>query len=99
MGKSSKIRQNQFIRKIYSDVGFALSPGTIFDGVDERQIAAALELAYFDAQAEGFQYICALNSETLPYDFSETFKTEFDKHVVIIFTDASDDGGLLGIRF
>lgn len=79
---------------------FLIHDSTIFDGVDERQIAGALELAYFDARAEGFQYICALNSDTLPYDdFSETFKTEFEKHVVIKFTDARDDGGLLGIRF
>jgi uncharacterized protein YydD (DUF2326 family) len=79
---------------------FLIHDSSIFEGVDERQIASALELAFSDAQAEGFQYICALNSDTLPYsDFSETFKTEFDKHVVITFTDSTDDGGLLGIRF
>ncbi|MDQ1350679.1 MAG: hypothetical protein QG657_981 [Acidobacteriota bacterium] len=72
---------------------------TIFDGVDERQIARALELAAGEAGAQGIQYICALNSDNVPYnDFSETFKAEFDKHVIITFTDARDDGGLLGIR-
>ncbi len=73
---------------------------TIFDGVDERQIARALELAAGEAEAQGIQYICALNSDNVPYnDFSGTFKTEFEKHVIITFTDATDDGGLLGIRF
>jgi uncharacterized protein YydD (DUF2326 family) len=73
---------------------------TIFDGVDERQIARALELAAGEAGAQDIQYICALNSDNVPYnDFSETFKTEFGKHVIITFTDATDDGGLLGIRF
>lgn len=73
---------------------------TIFDGVDERQIAKALELAAGEAEVQGIQYICALNSDNVPYDdFSETFKTEFEKHVIITFTDVTDDGGLLGIRF
>jgi len=73
---------------------------TIFDGVDERQIAKALELAAHEAGAGDIQYICALNSDNVPYDdFSEPFKTEFGKHVIITLTDATDDGGLLGIRF
>ncbi|MGD2086394.1 MAG: hypothetical protein PVH61_09455 [Candidatus Aminicenantes bacterium] len=44
--------------------------------------------------------MCALNTDNVPYDdFSEDFKNTFDKHVTITFTDATDDGGLLGIRF
>jgi uncharacterized protein YydD (DUF2326 family) len=73
---------------------------TIFDGVDERQIAKALELAASEAEEQGIQYICALNSDNVPYDdFSEGFRPRFDEHVVITFTDATDGGGLLGIRF
>ena len=73
---------------------------TIFNGVDERQIAKALELPASEAEKQGFQYICALNSDTIPYDdFSESFKSEFKKHVIITFTDATDNGGLLGIRY
>jgi uncharacterized protein YydD (DUF2326 family) len=80
--------------------GFLIHDSTIFDGVDERQIAKALELAASEAQEQGIQYICALNSDNVPYgDFSESFKTEFEKHEIITFTDATDDGGLLGIRF
>ncbi len=80
--------------------GFLIHDSTIFDGVDERQIAKALELAASKAEEQGIQYICALNSDNVPYnDFSVDFKSEFDKHVIITFTDATDDGGLLGIRF
>ena len=71
---------------------------TIFDGVDERQIAQAIELAQREAESRGFQYVCALNSDTLPSDeFSPDF--DLDSFVRVRFTDQSDDGGLLGIRY
>ncbi len=83
-----------------NEPGFLIHDSTIFDGVDERQIAKALELAGVESQKDGFQYICALNTDNVPYsDFSEAFKSEFEKHVTITFTDATDDGGLLRIRF
>ena len=73
---------------------------TIFNGVDERQIAKALELAARESAEKKFQYIVALNSDQAPYDdFSEHFRGEFDNAVKIKFTDATDDGGLLGVRF
>jgi uncharacterized protein YydD (DUF2326 family) len=79
---------------------FLIHDSTIFDGVDERQVARALELASAESREDGFQYICALNTDNVPYDdFSETFKNIFDKHITITFTDATDDGGLLGIRY
>lgn len=89
------------LRANYSDMpGILIHDSTIFDGVDERQIAKALELAAAEAQAKGFQYICTLNSDIVPYnDFSEKFRNAFDRFVRIIFTDATDDGGLLGFRF
>ena len=83
-----------------NEPGFLIHDSTIFDGVDERQIAKALELAGVESKEDGFQYICALNTDNVPYsDFSETFKKTFDQYVTITFTDATDDGGLLGIRF
>ena len=83
-----------------NEPGFLIHDSTIFDGVDERQIAKALELAGVESKENGFQYICALNTDNVPYsDFSETFKNTFDRHVTITFTDATDDGGLLGTRF
>ena len=80
--------------------GFLIHDSKIFDGVDERQIAKAIELAYQESQNNGFQYICAINSDRIPYDdFSEGFKEKFDNSIRIKFTDATEDGGLLGIRF
>ena len=71
---------------------------TIFDGVDERQMAQALELAQREAERWGFQYVCALNSDVIPYD---DFSPEFDlnRFVRLHLTDESEEGGLLGIRY
>jgi len=78
--------------------GFLVHDSTIFDGVDERQIALGLELAERETRSHGFQYICALNSDTVPWsEFSEGF--DLDSFVRVKLTDATDDGSLLGIRF
>ena len=71
---------------------------TIFDGVDERQVAQSLELAHQEAENNGFQYVCALNSDTLPSnEFSHAF--DLESFVRLTLTDESEDGGLLGIRY
>ena len=78
--------------------GLLIHDSTIFDGVDERQVAQALELAQGEAERLGFQYICTLNSDTLPLgDFSPGF--HLDQYVLLRLTDESDEGGLLGIRY
>lgn len=71
---------------------------TIFDGVDERQVALALEMAALESQRCGFQYICTLNSDTLP---SADFSPEFDieSFVRLRLNDKDDQGSLFGIRF
>jgi len=78
--------------------GFLVHDSTIFDGVDERQRAHALELARGQSEQQGFQYICCLNSDSVPRD---EFSVGFDlrDHVSLELTDAREDGGLLGIRF
>lgn len=71
---------------------------TIFDGVDERQVARALELAARESRERGFQYICTLNSDMIPWsEFSPDF--DFDSFVRLRLTDDTDEGRLLGIRF
>ncbi|MGB7056340.1 MAG: ABC-three component system protein [Geitlerinemataceae cyanobacterium] len=71
---------------------------TIFDGVDERQVRLALELADRESRRCGFQYICTLNSDMVPRsEFAADF--EFDSFVRLRLTDESDESGLLGIRF
>lgn len=78
--------------------GFLIHDSTIFDGVDERQFAIALELAAKESKRIGFQYICTLNSDTVPQsDFTEDF--DLGRYVRLRLTDATEDGCLLGIRF
>lgn len=78
--------------------GILIHDSIIFADVDERQKALALELAARESERLKFQYICTMNSDTIPAkDFSEGFN--LNKYVRKTLTDASDDGGLLGIRF
>ncbi len=70
---------------------------TIFDGVDERQIAHALELVCTKSQEHGFQYLCCLNSDNIPWkDFSSDFDVESYKRLELNDTET---GGLFGFRF
>ena len=79
---------------------FWIHDSTIFDGVDERQIALALNLAKRKCEEIGFQYICLMNSDTIPFmEFDEQFKAAFKDSVVLRLDDSTDTGGLLGIRF
>jgi uncharacterized protein YydD (DUF2326 family) len=78
--------------------GFLIHDSTVFDGVDERQVAHALELATREAAANGFQYICTLNSDRVPWsEFSEGF--DLREYVRLELTDQDEAGCLLGIRF
>ena len=78
--------------------GFLAHDSEIFDGVDERQVALALQTAAKESERLGIQYICAINSDTAPHDeFGGDF--DFGSHVAITLTDKGNDGGLLGIRF
>lgn len=70
----------------------------IFDGVDERQIALALELAERKTRECGFQYIVCMNSDTIPYErFTQGF--DIDKYLCLTLTDDKPSGRLLGIEF
>ncbi len=46
--------------------GFLIHDSHLFDGVDERQVAKALQLGAERAEAAGFQYIVTINSDALP---------------------------------
>ncbi|OGV49204.1 MAG: hypothetical protein A2017_05955 [Lentisphaerae bacterium GWF2_44_16] len=70
----------------------------LFADVDERQKAHAIELAARESDRLGFQYILTLNSDSIPTsDFTSDF--DFSKYIREKFTDATEDGGLLGVRF
>ena len=77
---------------------FLIHDSILFADVDERQKALALQLAESEARKYEYQYICTLNSDAVPHkEFDKDF--DFDSFVVATFTDAKEDGGLLGIRF
>jgi uncharacterized protein YydD (DUF2326 family) len=79
--------------------GFLVHDSHIFDGVDSRQVAKAIELGAAQAEQLGFQYVVMLNEDQVPRDsFRPGFEAEryvLDVHL----TDATEDGGLFGIRF
>ncbi|AEA46896.1 DUF2326 domain-containing protein [Archaeoglobus veneficus] len=62
--------------------GFLIHDSTIFNGVDERQVARAMELAAMEAKERGFQYICAINSDSVPHnEFSKDFRNVFKESI------------------
>lgn len=79
--------------------GFLLHDSHLFDGVDERQIAGALQLGHEATAGKGLQYIVTMNSDIftrlpLPEDVKAS--------TVVLETRLSDegeDGGLFGFRF
>lgn len=78
--------------------GFLIHDSTLYEGVDERQVAHALQLAESQSREHQFQYVCMLNSDAIPReDFDSDF--DFDSCVSMTLKDDSDDGGLLGMRF
>lgn len=80
-------------------VGFLIHDSHLFDGVDERQVAKALQLGADHAEAVGYQYIVTMNSDALPRD---GFRPGFDVSKFVRLpklTDASETGGLFGLRF
>lgn len=79
-------------------IDFLIHDSTIFDGVDPRQRAHALELAAAMSEKYGFQYICTLNSDMVPAnDFSPDF--DFERLIRIRLTDTDAGGSLLGFRY
>lgn len=78
--------------------GFLVHDSLIFDPVDERQIARALELAARESTRFGFQYICCLNTDRVP---TQEFTKDFDisQYVRLKLTDKEPSGALFGIRF
>ena len=79
-------------------IDFLAHDSEMYDGVDSRQRAAALERAHDVASTTDTQYICAMNSDMVPRDdFREGFA--FDEHVRCTLTDDDPAGTLLGIMF
>lgn len=86
------------VHKRFTGPGFLIHDSHLFDGVDERQIAQAIQLGA-DAAGGERQYIVTMNSDIfdrLPLPES------FDREQAILRTKLSDmteTGGLFGFRF
>ena len=79
-------------------IDFLIHDSSLYDGVDSRQRALALERSCEVSEATNTQYICTLNSDMVPRsDFSPGF--DFDKYVRLTLTDKSPLGSLLGFQF
>lgn len=78
--------------------GFLVHDSIMFADVDKRQAAHAVRLADAESRKYRYQYICMMNSDSIPRDeLGSDF--DFDSHVSIRLTDATEGGSLLGIRF
>lgn len=78
--------------------GFIFHDSHIFDGVDDRQKAAALRLADQQAEEHGFQYICSFNSNDLPGQ-DLLGGLYLAAHTRLVLTDDGPQGKLLGCDF
>jgi uncharacterized protein YydD (DUF2326 family) len=77
---------------------FLVHDSHLFDGVDERQVASALAVGAELAKQHGFQYVVTMNSDAVPRRLPGGF--DIDGYVVDVrLTDATEDGGLFGLRF
>jgi len=78
--------------------GFLIHDSHLFDGVDERQTGKALEVGARLADQLRFQYIVTLNSDAVPTELPSGFFLE-PFVLPVRLTDATEDGGLFGLRF
>ena len=78
--------------------GFLIHDSHLFDGVDGRQVISALKVGAETADELGFQYIVTMNEDDA---FKETIKGfDLRNHVLpVVLTDATETGGLFGLRF
>jgi uncharacterized protein YydD (DUF2326 family) len=70
---------------------------TIFDGVDARQKASALRLAWRLSKEHDFQYLLCINDGDLPWE-EDIDRKALESYFRVTLTDV-DDGSLLGIRY
>lgn len=76
---------------------FLIHDSHLFDGVEERQIGAALRVASEVCEKEGLQYITALNTDVL--SGALTHESDIHFNTAVTLTDEYESGGLFGIRF
>ncbi|GAB2822505.1 hypothetical protein GCM10022221_20620 [Actinocorallia aurea] len=77
---------------------FIIHDSHLFDGVDDRQLKSALDLAEAVASRENMQYIATINSDDLDKAINRGFGS-VDRCIEPRLTDGFADGGLFGFRF
>ncbi len=77
---------------------FLIHDSHLFDGVDGRQVISALRLGAEISAELGFQYIVTMNEDDAFKEKIEGFDLS-DYVLPTRLTDATEDGGLFGIRF
>lgn len=88
----------QLQRYLERGMDFLIHDSLLFDPVDARQRARALERAHEVTTEMGAQYICTLNSDMVPEgDFSPDF--DYRRFVRLRLSDESPEGRLLGIHY
>lgn len=88
----------QLQKRLGRGMDFLIHDSLMFDPVDTRQRARAIERAHEVTSEIGAQYICALNSDMIPEkDFSQGF--DYEQFVRLRLSDESPEGRLLGIHF
>lgn len=79
---------------------FVVHDSHLFDGVDSRQIATALMVGKQEMEAVNWQYIVLMNSDELPAEVDRPAGFDISEAILPVrLTDATETGGLFGIRF
>ena len=79
--------------------GVLLHDSPMFDGVDERQKAAAWARAKAESERLGFQYICLVNTDDIPEKEVMAGLNMRDPEFLRASLTDQPDGCLLGVRF
>jgi uncharacterized protein YydD (DUF2326 family) len=78
--------------------GFLIHDSHLFDGMDSRQVAKAIQIGEARSREHKFQYIVTLNSDQVPRDEFK-FDFDFDRFVnPVQLSDENETGGLFGMR-
>jgi uncharacterized protein YydD (DUF2326 family) len=75
---------------------FLVHDSVIFDGVDPRQVSAALELVHETVESINGQYLCTMNSSDIPDEIAD--QAWFKEGIRRVVYD-TDEGGILGVSF
>ncbi|MCX7046662.1 MAG: DUF2326 domain-containing protein [Candidatus Sumerlaeota bacterium] len=78
--------------------GFLIHDSHLFDGVDGRQVISAMRVGAETAEELDFQYIVTMNEDDAFKETVEGFDLN-DYVLPVKLTDATEDGGLFGMRF